>query len=83
LGTGITYVNTPQRIPIEDTETELAFWNLPPVWTANQITRFCCFRNTPLKRIHGGKYDKISENGYELCELNFSDQRFLGLMTVT
>ncbi len=87
LGTAVFYVNTPQSVPPTDSETEIAFWYLPRVQTAapeehptTQGTRLCLFRTAPVGRT-GGKFANVSSVGREMCELDFSDERFTGLLT--
>lgn len=82
LGTAVFFVNTPQMVAPTESGTEIVFWHLPALKHAAPArgTRVCLCRTTPTGR-GGGTFGKVSADGRELCELDFSDERFAGLMT--
>lgn len=82
LGTGVFYVNTPQMVASDDSETEIAFWHLPKLRKVGETTRVCYSRTAPTLRKIGGDYRGMDDQvGRFLCALDFRDRRFLELMT--
>ncbi|RJQ57182.1 MAG: hypothetical protein C4530_13230 [Desulfobacteraceae bacterium] len=84
LGTGVFYVNTPQMVKTDDSDTEIAFWNLPKLGNVGEKTKVCYSRRAPDRQKIGGDYREMANPlGRIICALDFRDRRFLELMTET
>lgn len=82
LGTGVFYVNTPQLVASNDSETEIAFWHLPKLRNAGATTRVCYNRTAPTGEKRGREQRGMDDPaGRIICSLDFTDPRFLELMT--